>query len=79
MTVETSYFSVAPDAAVAYFNARGYETNRVGYAIESYLAFKQQGFKVGFKYSDADLMYVEKDQSRRKSLMIKLETFYASI
>lgn len=79
LSLETSYFSVAPNAAVAYFNARGYETNRVGYAVESYLSFKQQGFRVGLKYTDADLMYVEKDQSRRKSLMIKLETFYASI
>lgn len=79
LVVEGSYFSVAPEAAVAYFNAGGYETNRVGYSAESYLSFKKEGFNLGVKYTDSEVMFNRDPQSREKTLMIKLETFYANI
>lgn len=74
-----SYFSVAPEAAVAYFNATGFETNRVGYAAESALSFNKEGFLVGLKYVDAEVMFANTVQSREKTLFIKLETFYADL
>lgn len=74
-----SYFSVAPEAAVAYFNATGFETNRVGYAAESSLSFIKEGFLVGLKYVDAEVMFANAVQSREKTLFIKLETFYADL
>lgn len=77
--VEGSYFSVAPDAAVAFFNAGGYETNRVGYAAETAFSFRKQGFKVGLKYIDSEVMFIDEAQTREKTLLIKLETFYAQI
>lgn len=79
LVIEGSYFSVAPDAAVAFFNAGGYETNRVGYAAETSLAFRKQGFKVGLKYIDSEVMFIDEAQTREKTLLIKLETFYAQI
>lgn len=78
-TVTGSYFSIAPEAAVSYFNARGYETNRVGYGAETYLSFRKEGFKIGVQYKEAEVMFENPVQSREKSLMIKLETFYANI
>ncbi|GEM_PF-1563250 len=77
--VEGSYFSVAPDAAVAFFNAGGYETNRVGYSLDTALSFRKQGFKVGLKYIDSEVMFNDDAQTREKTLLIKLETFYAQI
>lgn len=79
LIVEGSYFSVAPEAAVAYFNAAGFETNRIGYSAESSLSFKKEGFNIGIKYTDAEVMFSNSIQSREKTLLIKLETFYASI
>lgn len=79
LVVEGSYFSVAPEAAVAYFNAGGFETNRIGYSAESYLSFKKEGFNIGVKYTDAEVMFTRDPQSREKTLMIKLETSYANI
>jgi hypothetical protein len=74
-----TYYSIAPEAAVSYFNARVFETNRIGYAAEGFVTFKQEGFKMGLSYSDAELMYNDRDQSRQKSIILKLETFYANI
>ncbi|AHZ84908.1 hypothetical protein [Bdellovibrio bacteriovorus] len=79
LVIEGSYFSIAPEAAVAYFNAGGFETNRVGYSAESYLSFKKEGFNIGVKYTDSEVMFNRDPQSREKTLMIKLETFYANI
>ncbi|WP_246845056.1 hypothetical protein [Bdellovibrio sp. NC01] len=78
-TLKAGYFSVAPEAAVAYFNSRGFETNRVGYAVETSFSFKKEGFKLGVQYKDAEVMYENPVQSREKFLTIKLETFYANI
>lgn len=74
-----SYFSVAPEAAVAYFNAHNYETNRIGYGAESALSFKKEGFRLRVQYKDSEVMYQNPVQSREKLLMLKLETFYANI
>ncbi|WP_374030092.1 hypothetical protein [Bdellovibrio bacteriovorus] len=79
ITIKGGYFSVAPEAAVAYFNASGFETNRVGYSAEGSLSFKKEGFNIGVKYTDAEVMFSNAIQSREKTLMIKLETFYANI
>jgi hypothetical protein len=73
------YYSVAPEAAVAYFNARGYETNRIGYEVGSYFSFLKQGFDLGATYRDSEVMFSNTVQSRQKLIMIKLETFYANI
>ncbi|MBO9665626.1 MAG: hypothetical protein J7501_02285 [Bdellovibrio sp.] len=73
------YFSVAPEAAVAYFNARGFETNRQGYFGETGLSFRKEGFNVGVRYTDSEVMFTNSIQSREKTIMIKLETFYANI
>lgn len=78
-TIKGSYFSLAPESAVAYFNAHGYETNRVGYGAETSLAFKKEGFKLSMQYKDAEVMYINPAQSREKTMYIKLETFYVDI
>ncbi len=74
-----SYFTVAPESAVSYFNASAYETNRIGYSSEASLAFKKEGFSLGLKYTDAEVMYSNAFQSREKTLLLKLETFYANL
>lgn len=79
LQISGSYFSIAPEAAVSYFNAGCFETNRVGYSAESTVAFKKEGFSIGVKYSDAEVMFSNTFQSREKTLLIKLETFYANI
>lgn len=78
-TLEGSYFSIAPEAAVAYFNAGGYETNRVGYSAEGSFSFKKEKFSLGLKYTDSEVMFQHSSQSREKTLLLKLETFYANI
>ena len=72
-------FSIAPESAVSYFNASGFETNRVGYVIESIFKFQKERFNLSVKYMDAELMYESEYQSREKTLTIKLETSYANI
>lgn len=72
-------FSVAPESAVSYFNATGFETNRVGYMVESIFRFQRERFNLSIKYTDAELMYESEYQSREKTLSIKLETSYANI
>jgi len=79
LTLGGGYFSVAPEAAVAYFNATGFETNRVGYSMESSLAFNKERFLIGVRYTDSEVMYSNAIQSREKTWFIKLETFYADI
>ncbi|MGZ3786681.1 MAG: hypothetical protein ACXVCR_19580 [Bdellovibrio sp.] len=79
LTLRGSYFSIAPEAAVAYFNANGFQTNRVGYSLESSLSFKKRAFSVGLKYTDSEIMFSSTTQSHEKIFSIKLETFYASI
>jgi hypothetical protein len=73
------HFSVAPESAVSYFNATGFETNRVGYVIETIFKFQKERFNLSVKYMDAELMYESEYQSREKTLTIKLETAYANI
>lgn len=79
LIVRGAYFSLAPEAAVSYFNARWYETNRVGYSAETSLAFNKQRFEIGVRYMDSEVMYINTVQSREKTWLIKLETFYADI
>lgn len=78
-SVQGGYFSVAPDAAVAYFNANNFETNRVGYNIQSFIHFIKEGFKFGVIYMDSNLMYISPVQYREKTLILKLETNYEKI
>lgn len=77
--VQGSYFSVAPEATVAYFNAGSFETNRIGYSIENFISFKKAAFKFGYKYTDSEVMFTNPVQSREKTILIVLETFYANI
>lgn len=79
LIIGAGYFSIAPEAAVSYFNASAYETNRVGYMAEVALAFKKEAFTVGVKYTDAEVMFAHTFQSREKTLLIKLETSYANL
>lgn len=72
-------FSVAPEAAVSYFNATNFETNRIGYVVETIFKFQRERFNVSVKYMDSELMYESEYQSREKTLTIKLETSYANI
>ncbi|QDK45953.1 hypothetical protein DOM22_12725 [Bdellovibrio sp. ZAP7] len=79
ITLKGKYYSVAPEAAVSYFNSRGYETNRIGYEVSGYLNFLKQGYNLGASYKDAEVMFTNTVQSREKTIMIKLETSYANI
>lgn len=74
-----SYFAIAPEAAVSYFNSAGFQTNRIGYSSEALMAFNKEGFQVGMQYTDSAVMYANDSQSREKTLIIKLETFYVSL
>jgi len=73
------YFNIAPDAAVSYFNASGFETNRVGYYAEVQMAFKKEAFSLGLRFSEADVMFSSTVQSREQMLLLKMETFYANL
>lgn len=80
LTVEGSAFRIEPDAVVAYFNSPKYfNTNRVGYRLESFMNFRKSAFRIGVGYTDAQIIYLNPVQSREKSLMLMLETFYATI
>jgi len=79
VTFKATRFAVAPDAVVAYFNAWDYEANREGYSLEGSLHFKKEKFNVSLKYTDADVMYINPNQSQERILFIRLETFYADI
>lgn len=79
LLVGGGYFSVAPEAAVSYFNARRFETNRIGYNLQSMLTFKKEGFKVGAEFREAEVMYINSIQSKEQMIFLKLETFYADI
>lgn len=74
-----AYFSIAPEAAVSYFNARRFETNRIGYSAETMLSFKKEGFKVGAEFSESEVMFINSIQSKEQRIFLKLETFYADI
>lgn len=73
------YFETAPESVVSYFAANTWQSNRVGYVAETAVSFLNDGFLIGLKYVDAELMYSNAVQSREKSLWLKLETFYAGI
>lgn len=79
LILRTEYFSMAPEAAVSFFNYRWYETNRNGYSAETSLAFNKERFEIGVRYIDSEIMYQNTTQSREKTWFIMLETFYADI
>ncbi|WP_413291027.1 hypothetical protein [Bdellovibrio sp. HCB337] len=80
LELEVTSFRIEPDAVVAYFSpAKFFHANRAGFNVESALNFKRNGFRVGASYSEAEVIYLSPVQSREKSLMIFLETFYANI
>ena len=82
-SLEVSFqaFRIEPDAAVSYFNSENYfnNTNRIGYNIQSYINFKKYGFRIGVSYTDAEVIYLNPVQTRERSVLLKLETFYAKI
>ncbi len=78
--VKLTSFRIEPDAAIAYFNTGKYfNTNRIGYNIESFVYLNKYKFKIGLGYTEAEVIYLNPAQSREKSLMLMLETFYANI
>jgi len=73
-------FRIESDAAVAFFNSESFfNTNRIGYNLKSYMNFRKRHFRVGVSYTEAEVIYLNPVQSREKSLMLMLETFYANI
>lgn len=79
LNLRGNYFFIAPEAAVAYFNTWNSGTNRTGYSSELGLSFKKEAFSIGVRYTDSEVIYTNAIQSREKSILIKLETFYAQI
>lgn len=79
LTAGGNFFRIEPEAAVSYFNASGFETNRIGYSADTYLSFRKEGFKLGIRYTDSEVIYTREPQSREKTLFLMLETFYANI
>jgi hypothetical protein len=80
LEVTLTGFRIEPDAAVAYFNTGKYfNTNRIGYQVETSLNFSKYNFKIGLGFTEAEVLYLNPAQSREKSLMLMLETFYANI
>ncbi|MGZ3798262.1 MAG: hypothetical protein ACXVB1_17965, partial [Pseudobdellovibrionaceae bacterium] len=80
LDVNLTSFRIEPDAAVAYFNTgRYFNTNRIGYNVESFLKFNKYNFKIGLGYTEAEVIYLSPVQSREKIFMLMLETFYANI
>lgn len=76
---EGGVFSIAPEAAVSYFNAGRLETNRNGYFANTFLDFEKQGFRVGIQYQQSDVMYINSIQSKDQKVFLKLETSYVDI
>lgn len=79
LEISAGGFSIAPEAAVSYFNATRFETNRNGYSVNSFLDFKKQGFRVGVQYQESEVMFTNAIQSKDQKVMLKLETSYADI
>ncbi|HEY8269433.1 MAG TPA: hypothetical protein VIG33_00980 [Pseudobdellovibrionaceae bacterium] len=78
--INLTSFRIEPDAAVAYFNSGKYfNTNRIGYNVESFIKFNKYNFKIGLGYTEAEVIYLHPIQSREKLFMLMLETFYANI
>lgn len=78
--VRLTSFRIEPDAAVAYFNnGKYFNTNRVGYNVESFVKFNKYNFKIGLGYTEAEVIYLNPAQSREKLFMFMLETLYANI
>ncbi|MFP5519550.1 MAG: hypothetical protein ACLGGX_06575 [Bdellovibrionia bacterium] len=69
-------YRIEPDATVAYYGPTVlFNTNRIGYGAELELDFKN--FSVITRYTEAELLFEDPDQSREKSVFVKLETDYA--
>lgn len=80
LEMKLTSFRIEPDAAVAFFNSnKFYNTNRVGYSYESFMNFKRYNFRLGARYTEAEVIFLNPTQSREKSLMLILETAYANI
>ena len=73
-------FKIAPDAMIAdyAFAPIGF-TNRNGNALSIALYSKDLGFKFSTEIADSEVMYTTPLQSRQKSILLKLETFYEKI
>lgn len=79
LDIRGGVFSIAPEAAVSYFNANRSETNRNGYFAKTFLDFEKQGFRVGVEYQESDVMFINSVQSKDQKVFLKLETSYADI
>ncbi|UOF01709.1 hypothetical protein [Bdellovibrio reynosensis] len=74
-----SYFQVQPEAAVAYFNAAGSDTNRIGHSADVSFVFKKDGFTAGASYVETELMYTNDVQLKEKTLLLRLQTLFVSL
>lgn len=78
MDLRSSYFQIEPDATVSYFSSnKFFNTNRVGYSFESFLKFHKEGFRVGLRFTDSEIMYEHPIQTRESAIYLRLETLYA--
>jgi hypothetical protein len=80
LTPKVEMFFAESDAAPAFYSdARFGQMNRQGWGAGIEAAFKKQGFKVGGRYVQADVLNPNLLQSRQQFLMIQFETLYDSL
>lgn len=78
MSVDATYeyFKIEPDAMVAFFGNRRYQTNRVGYLVELGVSFKD-AFRFTVFGIERDSVYEIQTQTREQNIGITLETLGA--
>ena len=73
-------FFIESDVAPAFYNSSSFgHNNRVGWAANIEAKFKNEGFKVGARLVDADVINFNLNQSRQRNFMIQFETLYEAI
>jgi hypothetical protein len=77
LTPKGEVFFAESDAAPAFYSdARFGQMNRQGWGAGIEAVFKKQGFKIGGRYVQADVLNPNLLQSRQQFLMIQFETLY---
>lgn len=77
--IEAEAFRIEPDAAVASFVGSAYRgTNRQGYATLIGLTWSRD-YKVGVRFEESDVIFVNEPQGRERYLKIHLETRHAGL
>lgn len=74
------FFFAESDASPAYYNSTYYgHNNRDGYAVGLSANFKDQGFRVGGLFTDANVINPHPLQERQQLYILKFETNYAAL